>query len=107
MFEDLDSYDQNSNYVLLKGSLYIRADGFCCLSGKLILQPLISILRDGFSLSFLFQLPIIMVVAFSMCIICLLMAGKSALISRSSFRMLTFPVQHLQFAPAQYVVCPC
>lgn len=30
------------------------------------------------SLHFLFQLPIIMVVAFSMCIICLLMAGKYA-----------------------------
>ena len=73
-------------------------------SRQLILQPLISILRGGFC--FLFQLPIIMVVAFSMCIICLLMAGKSALISHSSFRLLNFSVQHLKFAPAQYVMCP-
>uniref|UniRef100_A0A2K5QG92 Phosphatidylinositol-3-phosphatase SAC1 n=1 Tax=Cebus imitator TaxID=2715852 RepID=A0A2K5QG92_CEBIM len=35
-------------------------------------------------------LPIIMVVAFSMCIICLLMAGKSALISHSSIYFLEF-----------------
>ena len=63
----------------------------------------LSVPRD---LKFL-ALPIIMVVAFSMCIICLLMAGKSALISHSSFRMLTFPVQHLKSAPAQYMVCPC
>ena len=85
----------------------LDADGFCCLSGKADFTATISILRDGFSLSFLFQLPIIMVVAFSMCIICLLMAGKSALISHSSFRMLTFPAQHLKSAPAQYMVCPC
>lgn len=39
-------------------------------------------LSDGVSLHFSFQLPIIMVVAFSMCIICLLMAGKSALPSQ-------------------------
>lgn len=41
------------------------------------LQPLVSALTDRLS-PFPLQLPITMVVAFSMCIICLLMAGESA-----------------------------
>lgn len=60
------------------------ADGlFFFRESKLIVQPLASILTDVFCLCSLSQLPIIMVVAFSMCIICLLMAGKSAPISPS------------------------